>query len=115
MSNGTAIGRQPQPKGQPSLVALATVVTALLSPAMLMPSAAWGQSQNSTIATTLSERQALLRQLTQQQQSVLQQRMNCINRVRNLEELERCQRGDPLLGPSGHHGRGMGGWTCPMW
>jgi len=57
-------------------------------------------------ANTLEERQALLRQLTQQQQSVLEQRTRCINQARSLIELERCQRGEPV----GHRG-----WHCPLW
>lgn len=58
-------------------------------------------------AANLQQRQALMRQLTQQQQAQLEQRSRCINQASTLQELERCERGHP----SG----AMGGWRCPMW
>ena len=73
------------------------------------------QPGNTSIPTTLKERQELMRQITQQQQSVLQQRFNCINRAANLADLERCERGYPVMSPMWRHDPGMGGWRCPMW
>jgi hypothetical protein len=73
------------------------------------------QPSNPSIPTTLKERQELMRQITQQQQSVLQQRFNCINRADNLADLERCERGYPVMMPMWRHDPGMGGWRCPMW
>ena len=66
-------------------------------------------------SSSIKERQDVLRRITMQQQSVLQQRFNCINRATNLAELEACERGYPPASPGWRHGTGMGGWTCPMW
>ena len=77
--------------------------------------AANAESPAAPVAIGIKERQDWMRRITQQQQSVLQQRFNCINRATNLAELEACERGYPVLGPSWRHGPGMGGWTCPMW
>ena len=73
------------------------------------------QPSNPSIPTTLKERQDMMRVITQQQQSVLQQRFNCINRATNLADLERCERGYPMMSPMWRHDPGMGGWRCPMW
>ena len=66
-------------------------------------------------AGTLQQRQTLMRQINQQQQSLLEQRSRCINRAATLQELERCERGYPMMGPGWRHGRGMDGWGCRMW
>lgn len=89
----------------------AAVLAALAAPTAL------GQPSTATTPTSISERQALMRQITQQQQSVLQQRLTCINRAANPAELERCERGYPVGMPLWRHygGGGLGGWTCPMW
>ncbi len=79
------------------------------------PALAQAEQAGGPLPTTLKERQQLLRMITQQQQSVLQQRFNCINRAANLAELERCERGDPLQLPGWYRGAGIGGWRCPMW
>ncbi len=60
----------------------------------------------------LQERRLLMRQVTQQQQARLEQRLRCINAATNLSELDSCQR---TAGAGWHHGPGMGGWGCPMW
>ena len=81
----------------------------------MAPMVANAQGAAATLPGTMKERQELLRRITQQQQAVLQQRTNCINRASNLAELEACERGYPTLSPGWRHGPGMGGWTCPMW
>ena len=60
----------------------------------------------------LQERRLLMRQVTQQMQARLQQRLRCINAATNLSELDSCQR---TTGGGWHHGPGTGGWGCPMW
>ncbi|MEB3235970.1 MAG: hypothetical protein VKM98_11140 [Cyanobacteriota bacterium] len=66
-------------------------------------------------AGSLQQRQALMRQITLQQQSLLEQRSRCINRAGTLPELERCERGYPTMMPLWHQRGTMGGWNCPMW
>ena len=82
-------------------------------------SSAFAQQQPGAhqIPTSLKERQELMRLLTQQQESVLQQRFNCINRATNLADLERCERGYSMMRPGWPQapGSGSGGWRCPMW
>jgi len=56
-----------------------------------------------------------MRQINLQQQSLLEQRSRCVNRATTLQELERCERGYPMMGPGWRHGRGMDGWSCPLW
>jgi len=75
------------------------------------------QTPSAKTMTTLTSRQELMRLLTQQQQSVLQQRLNCINRATNLAELERCGAGHPAMSHGMSHGTRLGqdGWRCPMW
>ena len=64
---------------------------------------------------SLQQRQALMRQVTQQQQTWLDQRSRCINRAATLQELERCERSFPMMLPGWRHGRGMDNWRCPLW
>ena len=101
-------------QSQITTMVAAAVLTALAAPQAVLSPAAIAQTQGRS-STTLSERQELMRRITQQQQSVLQQRFTCINRATNVGELEACERGYPVLGPGWRHGGGMGGWTCPMW
>jgi hypothetical protein len=62
--------------------------------------------------TSFEERRQLMRQVTQQLQARLEQRLRCINQAKTITELEACQRTNST---GGHHGPGMGGWGCPMW
>ena len=62
-------------------------------------------------------RRLLMRQVTQQLQARLEQRLRCINQAKTLSDLEACQRS---VSTAGHHGSGMGttgmgGWSCPIW
>jgi hypothetical protein len=89
----------------------AALLTVLATPLSL------AQPRGGSIPTTLAERQALMRQINVQQQSVLETRSRCINQAKTLQELERCERGYPIGMPGWHRygGGGMGGWSCPMW
>jgi hypothetical protein len=53
-----------------------------------------------------------MRQVPQQLQARLEQRLRCINQAKTITELEACQRTNST---GWHHGPGMGGWGCPMW
>jgi hypothetical protein len=55
----------------------------------------------------LELRRAQLRNLSEQLQTRLEQRLQCVNKASSLTELESCER------RSMHPG--MGGWGCPMW
>ena len=85
--------------------------------AALATPAAQAQPRGGSLPSTLAERQALMRQITLQQQSVLETRSRCINQAKTLQELERCEKGYPTGMPGWHRSGGgaMGGWTCPMW
>ncbi len=66
---------------------------------------------------SFEERRQLMRQMTQQLQARLEQRLRCINQARSSGNLDNCQR----TGSNGWHhgpgmgGPGMGGWGCPIW
>jgi len=85
------------------------------SPQPQRPNLAQGKTPAAADAGTLQQRQALMRQINLQQQSLLEQRSRCVNRATTLQELERCERGYPMIGPGWRHGRGMDGWSCPLW
>lgn len=87
---------------KPAWIALATGTAALLLNGLP------GHAQ----VNSLQERRLLMRQVTQQWQSRLDQRLRCVNSATSLAELERCER---TSGGGWHHGSGMGVWGCPMW
>jgi hypothetical protein len=63
------------------------------------------------------ERRQLMRQMSQQLQARLEQRLRCINQAKTFSDLEQCQR---TTSTGWHHGPGMGGvgmggWGCPIW
>jgi hypothetical protein len=63
------------------------------------------------------ERRQLLRQMSQQLQARLEQRLRCINQAKTFSDLDQCQR---TTSTGWHHGpgmggAGMGGWGCPIW
>ena len=67
--------------------------------------------------STFQEQRQLMRQVTQQLQARLEQRLRCLNQAKTLTDLETCQR---VNSTGWHHGPGMGGpgmggWGCPMW
>ena len=67
--------------------------------------------------TSFEVRRLLMRQVPQQLQARLEQRLRCINQAKTITELEACQRTNSTgwhHGP-GMGGPGMGGWNCPMW
>lgn len=67
--------------------------------------------------SSFQEQRQLMRQVTQQLQARLEQRLRCINQAKSFTELEACQRANSTgwhHGP-GMGGPGMGGWGCPMW
>lgn len=62
-------------------------------------------------------RRMLMRQMNQQLQARLEQRLRCVNQARSSDDLDNCQRTNSTgwhHGP-GMGGPGMGGWGCPMW
>jgi hypothetical protein len=66
---------------------------------------------------SFEERRQLMRQMTQQLQARLEQRLRCVNQARSSDDLDNCQR---TISTGWHHGPGMGGpgmggWGCPMW
>jgi hypothetical protein len=66
---------------------------------------------------SFQEQRQLMRQVTQQLQARLEQRLRCINQAKSINDLEGCQRANSTgwhHGP-GMGGPGMGGWRCPMW
>jgi hypothetical protein len=77
----------------------ALAVTLLSAPAQAQPS-------------SFEERRQLMRQMSQQLQARLEQRLRCINQAKNWGDLDNCQR---TTSTGWHHGPGMGGWGCPMW
>lgn len=63
------------------------------------------------------EQRQLMRQITQQLQARLEQRLRCINQAKTISDLDTCQRTNSTgwhHGP-GMGGPGMGGWGCPIW
>jgi len=85
-----------------SVAALA--VTLLAAPAQAQPG-------------SFEERRQLMRQMSQQLQARLEQRLRCINQAKSWGDLDNCQR---TTSTGWHHGPGMGGpgmggWGCPMW
>jgi heme exporter protein D len=65
---------------------------------------------------SFEERRQLMRQMTQQLQARLEQRLRCINQAKSSGDLDSCQRTNSTgwhHGP-GMGGPGMGGWNCPM-
>ena len=63
------------------------------------------------------ERRQLMRQVTQQLQARLEQRLRCVNQAKTWSDLDQCQR---TTSTGWHHGPGMGGpgmggWGCPIW
>jgi hypothetical protein len=66
---------------------------------------------------SVEERKLLMRQITQQLQARLEQRLRCINQAKTIGDLDTCQRTNSTgwhHGP-GMGGPGMGGWGCPIW
>jgi hypothetical protein len=66
---------------------------------------------------SFEERRLLMRQMTEQLQARLEQRLRCINQAKSWGDLNTCQRANSTgwhHGP-GMGGPGMGGWGCPMW
>ena len=66
---------------------------------------------------SFEERRQLMRQMSQQLQARLEQRLRCINQAKSWGDLDNCQR---TTSTGWHHGPGMGGpgmggWGCPMW
>jgi hypothetical protein len=58
-----------------------------------------------------------MRQITQQLQARLEQRLRCINQAKTIGDLDTCQRTNSTgwhHGP-GMGGPGMGGGGCPIW
>mgnify|MGYP006287029365 CR=1 FL=1 len=68
--------------------------------------------QAQTQPSDFENKRLLMRQLTQQLQGRLEQRLRCVNQAKTLKDLETCQRTTSL---GWHHGAGMGSWTCPIW
>jgi hypothetical protein len=67
--------------------------------------------------SSFEERRQLLRQMSQQLQARLEQRLRCINQAKTFTDLDQCQRTSSTgwhHGP-GMGGPGMGGWGCPIW
>ena len=67
--------------------------------------------------SSFEERRQLMRQMSQQLQARLEQRLRCINQAKTFADLDQCQRANST---GWHHGPGMGGagwggWGCPMW
>ncbi len=67
--------------------------------------------------SSFEERRQLMRQMSQQLQVRLEQRLRCINQAKTFADLDQCQRANST---GWHHGPGMGGagwggWGCPMW
>jgi hypothetical protein len=66
---------------------------------------------------SVEERKLLMRQITQQLQARLEQRLRCINQAKTISDLDTCQRTNSTgwhHGP-GMGGPGMGGGGCPIW
>jgi hypothetical protein len=66
---------------------------------------------------SVEERKLVMRQITQQLQARLEQRLRCINQAKTISDLDTCQRTNSTgwhHGP-GMGGPGMGGWGCPIW
>ena len=79
-------------------------VASLVSPVQAQP--APNQPGN------LEDRRELMRQITQELQARLEQRLRCINQAQSFNDLMGCQANNRN---GWHHGPGMGGWECPMW
>lgn len=81
---------------------------------LTLPLLAWpAQAQPSSF----EERRQLMRQMSQQLQARLEQRLRCINQAKTFADLDQCQRTNSTgwhHGP-GMGGPGMGGWGCPIW
>jgi hypothetical protein len=81
---------------------------------LALPLLAWpAQAQ----PNSFEERRQLMRQMSQQLQARLEQRLRCINQAKTFGDLEQCQR---TTSTGWHHGPGMGGpgmggWGCPIW
>jgi hypothetical protein len=66
---------------------------------------------------SVEERKLVMRQITQQLQARLEQRLRCINQAKTISDLDTCQRTNSTgwhHGP-GMGGPGMGGGGCPIW
>jgi hypothetical protein len=93
------------PRSITAAASVATLaVTLLAAPAQAQPG-------------SFEERRQLMRQMSQQLQARLEQRLRCINQAKSWGDLDNCQR---TTSTGWHHGPGMGGpgmggWGCPMW
>ena len=77
----------------------------------------WLAAPAAAAPSSFEEQRLLMRQVTQQLQARLEQRLRCLNQAKNLNDLDGCQR---TTSTGWHHGPGMsgpgiGGWGCPMW
>lgn len=95
-------------------MALRSIAVAAATAALLLsarPESAQAQP------SSFEERRQLMRQMSQQLQARLEQRLRCINQAKSFDDLDQCQRTNST---GWHHGPGMGGpgwggWGCPMW
>ncbi|NDD69247.1 MAG: hypothetical protein EBZ29_07565 [Synechococcaceae bacterium WB9_4xC_028] len=83
---------------------------------LALPLLTW-PAQAQAQPNSFEERRQLMRQVTQQLQARLEQRLRCVNQAKTWSDLDQCQR---TTSTGWHHGPGMGGpgmggWGCPIW